>query len=67
MASRGLLPFAGNFDRRIAAPIDDMRVATKADLILAETWTAGDGVVYTWLGLFALVYADTSNNVWYNN
>ena len=46
MASRGLLPIAGNFDRRIAAPMDDMRVATKADLILPATWTAGDGVVY---------------------
>ena len=58
MASRGLLPLAGNFDRRIAAPMDDMRVATKADLILPATWTAGDGVVYTWKGMVAVVYAD---------
>lgn len=58
MASRGLLPFAGNFDRRIAAPMDDMRVATKADLILPATWTAGDGVVYTWKGMVAVVYND---------
>jgi len=60
--ARGLLPISANFERRIAAPIDDMRVELKSDLLLPASWTADDNVVYTWLGMFALVYGDTLNN-----
>lgn len=57
--AKGLLNIAGNFEPQVAAPFDARdKVATKADLLLAETWQANDGSLYVYKGLKTVVTDD---------
>ena len=61
--SKGLLPFSGNFEPQVAGPFDARTVVgTVAELVLAATWTAKDGNVYSPVGLQVLVNNDTEAN-----
>ena len=58
--TNGILPISANFETNFAEPLDSrVRVPTKADLLLANTWGS-----YSYVGMIVTVYNDstTSNN-----
>ncbi|MCP5064298.1 MAG: hypothetical protein GY936_17800, partial [Ignavibacteriae bacterium] len=58
---KGLLPFAGNFEPEKAGAFDARaNIPTKADLIVASNWTAGDGNSYVYEGMTVTVAQDTT-------
>ncbi len=60
---KGGIPFSGMFETQAAGALDARTVvATKADLILPETWLANDGEQYTYIGLTVTVTTDTANS-----
>ena len=59
--TKGTLALSANFEVKMAEPLDARsRVATKAELILAATWTSTDSNVYTYVGMPVSVYADST-------
>lgn len=57
--TKGTLAISANFEVKMAEPMDARsRVATKAELLLAATWTSTDSNVYTYVGMPVSVYAD---------
>jgi hypothetical protein len=60
---KGLLPISANFEPQIAAPFDGRwKVPTKAELVLAATWTAKDGGLYPYQAMPTIVWNDGINN-----
>jgi hypothetical protein len=60
MSEKGIIEFTGTLDVRKESPIDPRtRQETFARLLLAATWTQGDGLLYRPNGLTILVYGDT--------
>ena len=61
--NKGIASFSANFEPQVSAPLDARNIAeTKADLLLASTWTANDNWIYTYLGMNVVVYNDWANN-----
>lgn len=59
----GILPFSGNFEPRLASPLDSRLVVEKRlDLIDSATWISGDGGIYLYLGIPVSVWNDTPTN-----
>lgn len=59
--NKGIASFSANFEPQVAAPLDArMLVPTKAELLLAATWQANDGGVYSYVGMIVCVYADST-------
>lgn len=69
MREKGTASYSGNFEVQKAAPLDARgKTATVADLILASTWTANDGLIYVFKGLSTMVTDDTTpsnNGIWW--
>ena len=69
MREKGVASYSGNFEVQKAAPLDARQnVPTVAELILAATWTANDGIVYAYKGMFTVVNSDTTpanNGLWW--
>jgi len=59
--NKGLASFSANFEAQIAAPIDArMSIPTKAELYLAATWQANDGLIYVYKGMPVTVHSDST-------
>jgi len=59
--TKGIIPFSGNFEVQAAAPLDArLRVETRADLLLANSWEALDGSPYAYEGMPVAVWNDTT-------
>ena len=69
MREKGTASYSGNFEVQKAAPLDARgKTATVADLILASTWTANDGLIYVFKGLSTMVTDDptpSNNGIWW--
>jgi hypothetical protein len=60
---QGLFPISGNFETRIAAPLDTRLVAnTISNLTDIEYWKSGDNNVYLYKGLAVSVWNDIIDN-----
>lgn len=60
---RGTFQNPANYEPLIAAPFDARAlVETKADLILASTWTTPQGEMWIYNGMITVVYNDAENN-----
>lgn len=60
---QGLFPISGNFETRIAAPLDTRLVAnTISNLTDIEYWKSGDNNVYLYKGLAVSVWNDVPDN-----
>jgi hypothetical protein len=60
---QGLFPISGNFETRIAAPLDTRLVAnTISNLTDIEYWKSGDNNVYLYKGIAVSVWNDDPDN-----
>ena len=60
---QGLFPISGNFETRIAAPLDPRLVAnTISNLTDIEYWKSGDNNVYLYKGIAVSVWNDIPDN-----